>query len=75
MLSGALRTGFDRATAEALPGQVREALGDLPPPVAVAGIGTWVGTAAAFFDLFAAFPLAAVEQGDPDTVGRRRAPP
>ena len=66
MLSGALRTGFDRATAEALPGQVREALGDLPPPVAVAGIGTWVGTAPAFFDLFAAFPLAAVEQGDPD---------
>ena len=66
MLSGALRTGFDRATAEALPGQMREALGDLPPPVAVAGIGTWGGTAPAFFDLFAAFPLAAVEQGDPD---------
>ena len=63
---GALRTGFDRATAEALPGQVREALGDLPPPVAVAGIGTWVGMAPAFFDLFAAFPLAAVEQGNPD---------
>ena len=66
MLSGALRASFDRATAEALPGQVREALGDLPPPVAVAGIGSWIGTAPACFDLFTAFPLAAVEQGDPD---------
>ena len=66
MLSGALSASFDRATAEALPGQAREALGDLPPPVAVTGIGAWIGTAPAFFDLFAAFPLAAVEQGDPD---------
>ncbi len=66
MLSGALLASFDRATAEALPGQVREALGDLPPPVAMAGIGAWIGTAPAFFDLFTAFPLAAVQQGDPD---------
>ena len=66
MLSGALRVGFDRAAADALPGQVREALGELPPPVAVAGIGAWIGTDPAFFDLFTAFPLAAVEQGDPD---------
>ena len=66
MLSGALRASFDSATAEALPGQVREALGDLSPPVAVSGIGTWIGTAPAFFNLFAAFPLAAVQQGDPD---------
>ena len=66
MLSGALRAGFDRATGHALPGQARETLGDLPPPVAVAGIGVWIGTAPAFFDLFTAFPLAAVEQGDPD---------
>ena len=66
MLSGALRAGFDRATAEALPGQAREALGDLPPPVAVTGIGSWIGTAPASFDLFTAFPLAAVERGDPD---------
>ncbi len=66
MLSGALRASIDRATAEALPGQVREALGDLPPPVAMAGIGAWHGTAPAFFDLCAAFPLAAVQQGDPD---------
>ena len=69
MLSGALRASFDRATAEALPGQVREALGVLPPPVAMAGIGTWIGTAPAFFDLFTAFPLAAVQQGDPDAAG------
>ena len=66
MLSGALRASFDRATAEALPGQVREAMDDLPPPIAMAGIGAWHGTAPAFFDLFAAFPLAAVQQGDPD---------
>ena len=66
MLSGALRASFDRATAEALPGQVREAMDDLPQPVAMAGIGAWHGTAPAFFDLFAAFPLAAVQQGDPD---------
>ena len=66
MLSGALRASFDRATAEALPGQVRETMDDLPPPVAMAGIGAWHGTAPAFFDLFAAFPLAAVQQGDPD---------
>ena len=66
MLSGALRVGFDRAAADALPGQVRDALGELPPPVAVAGIGAWIGTDPAFFDLFTAFPLAAVEQGDPD---------
>ena len=66
MLSGALRRGFDRAAADALPGQVREALDGLPPPVAVAGAGAWTGTAPAFFDLFTAFPLAAVERGDPD---------
>ena len=66
MLSGGLRAGFDRATADALPGQVREALGDLPPPIAVAGIGAWTGTTAASFDLFTAFPLAAVQEGDPD---------
>ena len=40
--------------------------GDLPNPVAVAGVGTWIGTAPAFFDLFTAFPLVAVPQGDPD---------
>ena len=66
MLSGALRARFDRATADALPGQVHEALGDLPPPVAVAGIGAWTAKASAPFDLFTAFPLAAVQQGDPD---------
>ena len=66
MLSGALRVGFDRATADALPGQIRDALGKLPPPVAVAGIGAWIGTDPAFSDLFTAFPLAAVQQGDPD---------
>ena len=65
MLSGAMRAGFDRATAGALPGQVCEALGELPPPIAVAGIGAWTGTVPAFFDLFTAFPLAAVQQGDP----------
>ena len=67
MLSGALRARLDRATADALPGQVREALGDLPPPIAVAGSGAWTGTPAASFDLFTAFPLAAVQQGDPET--------
>ena len=66
MLSDALRVGCDRAAADALPGQVRDALSELPPPVAVAGIGAWIGTDPAFFDLFTAFPLAAVEQGDPD---------
>ena len=66
MLSGALRAAFDRAAADALPGQAREALDDLPPPVAVAGRGAWTGDAEAPFDLFAALPLAAVEQGDPD---------
>ena len=66
MLSGARRARFDRAAADALPGQVREALDDLPPPVAAAGRGAWIGDEAAPFDLFAALPLAAVEQGDPD---------
>ena len=66
MLSGALRAGFDRAAA-ALPGQVREALSDLPPPpVAMAGLGAWVATLPTFFDLLVALPLAAVQQGDPD---------
>ena len=65
MLSEALRASFDHAS-DALPGQVREAFGDLPKPIAVAGIGTWIGTAPAFFDLFTALPLAAVPQGDAD---------
>ena len=43
MLSGALRARFGRAAAEALPGQVREALADLPAPVALAGRGAWTG--------------------------------
>ena len=109
----ALRAAFDRVAADTLPGQIRDALRELPRPVAVAGAGTWTGTAAerrltgveevadmagagawtgaaaerrveveeaadgagadtwtgtaaAAFDLFAALPLAAVEQGDPD---------
>ena len=66
MLGGARRAAFDRAAADALPGQAREALDDLPAPVAVGGIGSWTGTAPASFDLFAALPLAAVERGDPD---------
>ena len=65
MLSGKLRAGFDRAAA-ALPGQVREALSDLPPPVAMAGLGAWVATSPTFFDLLVALPLAAVQQGDAD---------
>ena len=65
MLSDALRADFDDA-ATALPGQARDALGELPPPIAVAGIGAWNGSAPACFDLFTAFPLAAVQQGDPD---------
>ena len=43
MLSGALRARFGRAAAEALPGQVREALADLPAPVALTGRGAWTG--------------------------------
>ena len=66
MLNGSLRASFDRAVADALPGQVREAFAELAPPVAVAGSGAWIETAPAFFDLFLALPLAAVEQGDPD---------
>ena len=65
MLSDALRADFDHA-ATALPGQTRDALGELPPPIAVAGIGAWNGSEPACFDLFMAFPLAAVQQGDPD---------
>ena len=65
MLSDALRADFDRA-ATVLPGQARDALGELPPPIAVAGIGAWNGPEPACFDLFTAFPLAAVQQGDPD---------
>ncbi len=65
MLSDALRADFDRA-ATALPGQTRDALGELTPPIAVAGIGAWHGSEPACFDLFTAFPLAAVQQGDPD---------
>ena len=65
MLSDALRAEFDHA-ATALPGQTRDALGELPPPIAVAGIGAWNGSEPACFDLFTAFPLAAVQQGDPD---------
>ena len=64
-LSDALRADFDRAAA-ALPGQVREALRDLPPPIAMAGIGAWVATPSTFFDMLMALPLAAVQQGDPD---------
>jgi len=41
MLGGALRTRFDRAAAKELPGQVREALADLPAPLALAGRGAW----------------------------------
>ena len=73
MLSEALRASFDHAS-DALPGQVREAFGDLPKPIAVAGIGTWIGTAPAFFDLFTALPLAAVPAGRRGCRGRRRAP-
>ena len=65
MLSDALRADFDRAAA-ALPGQVHEALSDLPPPVAIAGLGAWGATPSTFFDLLMALPLAAVQQGDPD---------
>ena len=65
MLSDGLRADFDHA-ATALPGQTRDALGELPPPIAVAGIGAWNGSEPACFDLFTAFPLAAVQQGDPD---------
>ena len=64
--SDALRAEFDRATAAALPGQVREAFRDLLPPVYVAGIGDWVETATAFFELFTALPESAVTQRDPD---------
>ena len=43
MLSGGLRARFDRAAAEALPGPAREAVADLPAPVALAGRGAWIG--------------------------------
>ena len=66
MRNEAVLAGFQRAAADALPGQVREALGELPPPIYVAGIGAWAGTVPAPFDLFTAFPEAAVKQGDPD---------
>ena len=70
MLGGARRAAFDRADADALPGQAREALDDLPAPVAVGGAGSWTGTAPASFDLFTALPLAAVEREDPDAAAR-----
>ena len=66
MQNEAVLAGFQRVTADALPGQVRDALGELPPPIYVAGIGAWAGTVPAPFDLFTAFPKAAVQQGDPD---------
>ena len=66
MQNEAVLAGFQRATAGALPGQVQEALSELPPPIYVAGIGAWAGTVPAPFELFTAFPKAAVKQGDPD---------
>ena len=68
MLSDALRARFDGAAADRLPGQVLEALAELSAPVAVAGSGTWIGTAPAFADLFVALPLAAVQEGDPNAI-------
>ena len=65
MQNEAVLAGFQRATADALTGQVQEALSELPPPIYVAGIGAWAGTAPAPFDLFTVFPTAAVTQGDP----------
>ena len=67
MLGAALRVSFDGAAAT-LPGQVQDALGELSPPIAVAGIGAWNGSQPAGFDFLIALPLAAVQQGDPDGV-------
>ena len=66
MLGGAFRANFDRAVADTLPGQVRDSFAELPAPIAVAGIGSWVKSAPTFFDLFAAIPLADVDQGKTD---------
>lgn len=52
MQNEAVIAGFQRATADALTGQVQEALSELSPPVYVAEIGAWAGTAPAPFDLF-----------------------
>ena len=68
MLSRNLRSQFDAAVTDSLPGQVNEALADLPEPVAVAGRGAWAGTPPEHAGLFVALPLAAVQQGKPDQV-------
>ena len=75
MLSPELRSRFDAAVESSLPGQVREAVGELTrhevpddaqSRVALAGRGVWHGTAPRFADLFLALPLAAVRDGEPD---------
>ncbi len=68
MLSDARRARLEAAVSEELPGQVREALDDLPTPLALAGRGAWIGTEPAFADLFVALPLSAVKRGEPDEV-------
>ena len=68
MLSRNLRSQFDAAVTDSLPGQVNEALADLPEPVAVAGRGAWAGTPPEHAELFVALPLAAVQEGKPDQV-------
>ena len=68
MLNGDLRSRFNAAVADSLPGQVGEALADLPEPLAVAGRGAWDGSPPEHAELFVALPLAAVQQGEPDAV-------
>ena len=61
-----LRARFDRATRNSLPGQVLEAVAELPRPVVVGGFGSWVSAAAnPATALFAAVPLSAIQDPNP----------
>ena len=75
MLTREMRARFDQAAAQALPGQVREALdelgrgdsGDNPEsPVALGGSGVWLDAAPAFADLFVAVSAEAIRRREPD---------
>ena len=60
MLSVLCGSGSTAPRRTRCPARSATRLGELSPPVAAAGIVAWTGTEPAFFDLFTAFPLAAV---------------
>ena len=54
--------------AERLPGQLRDALGELPQDAALAGRGAWRGTPPEFVEMLLALPLDAVSNADPNSL-------